>query len=127
MTGNSNVGNEIYSWIEDLFPICRSISGEGLRETVSYFKNLLPNISINSVKSGTKVFDWVVPDEWNIKEAFIENADGVRIVDFKNNNLHVVGYSESEAKKLFKKIDVYKSKFRPLKYSLSNLKENVFI
>ena len=94
-------GNKIYSWAKDLFPICRSISGQGVRETWFYIKNILPSLSIKSVKSGTKVFDWTVPIEWNIKDAYIENENGKRIVDFKNNNLHLVGYSKSVDKWLF--------------------------
>ena len=87
-------GNDIYNWAEELFPICRSITGQGLRDTLSYIKNILPNLKIYAVESGTRVFDWEVPDEWNISEAYITDEKGNKIIDFKDNNLHVVGYSE---------------------------------
>jgi len=87
-------GSEIYTWVEELFPICRSITGQGLRDTLTYIKNILPELKVFEVKSGTKVFDWEVPDEWNISEAYITDENEKIIVDFKDNNLHVVGYSE---------------------------------
>jgi aminopeptidase-like protein len=91
---DKDIGNILHSWIEDLFPICRSITGPGVRETLLYFKEILPNLKIHSVPTGTKVFDWTVPKEWIIKDAYIEDEYGKKVVDFKNNNLHVVGYSE---------------------------------
>jgi aminopeptidase-like protein len=87
------IGKEMYSWANDLFPICRSITGQGLRETLHYIKEKLENLKIISVPSGTKIFDWVVPDEWIIRDAYIKTIDGEIIVDFKNNNLHIVNYS----------------------------------
>ncbi len=84
----------MYNWATELFPINRSLTGKGVRETLSYFQNIIPELEIKSVPSGYKAFDWTVPEEWAIGDAYIENKEGEKIVDFKLNNLHVVGYSE---------------------------------
>ena len=90
----SKVKEEMYELCERLFPICRSITGDGVRKTLQMLVEVYGNeINIHEVPTGTKVFDWTVPKEWNIKEAYIENSKGQRVIDFKNNNLHVVGYS----------------------------------
>ncbi|WP_405198347.1 DUF4910 domain-containing protein [Christiangramia sp. LLG6405-1] len=90
----NNIGQTMYNWATELFPINRSLTGKGVRETLSYFQNIIPELEIKSVPSGYKAFDWTVPEEWAIGDAYIENKEGEKIVDFKLNNLHVVGYSE---------------------------------
>ncbi|HKR09955.1 MAG TPA: DUF4910 domain-containing protein [Gemmatimonadaceae bacterium] len=85
-------GSDMYQLIEELFPICRSITGNGFRESLRRVAEIIP-LSFTEVPSGTSVFDWNVPLEWNIREAWIADASGRRIVDFQNLNLHVVNYS----------------------------------
>ena len=93
MIGNSSDGKKMYKWAQDLFPINRSITGAGVRETLNYLKGLNPAMTVSAVPSGTPAFDWIVPEEWQIRGGWIEDPSGERIVDFKNDNLHVVGYS----------------------------------
>ena len=76
-----------------LFPITRSLTGKGVKDTLGIIKKEFPRLKIKKIKSGTKVFDWKIPDEWNISNAYIIDKKGKRIIDFKNHNLHVVGYS----------------------------------
>ncbi|CAN5257784.1 hypothetical protein BH09ACT13_BH09ACT13_12230 [soil metagenome] len=86
-------GPRMYGLMGELFPICRSITGEGVRETLRRVAVRLP-LEIHEVPSGTQVLDWKVPDEWNIRDAYIARGDGSRVVDFRESNLHVVSYSE---------------------------------
>ena len=87
------IGEEIYRFMGEVFPYCRSITGDGVRQTLKKMQSICPNLTIHEVESGTQVFDWQVPKEWNCRAAYIENSKGKRIVDFGENNLHVVGYS----------------------------------
>lgn len=88
----SRAGEEMYQLIAELYPICRSITGNGVRETLSAFKRLLP-LEIHEIPSGTPIFDWTVPNEWNIRDAYVANRHGERVIDFKQCNLHVLNYS----------------------------------
>ena len=85
-------GDEIYALAQRLFPIYRSITGDGVRQTLDVLREHI-DLGIRHVASGTAVFDWTVPQEWNIREAHITNSRGERVVDFARNNLHLVGYS----------------------------------
>lgn len=87
------IGNEIYKFAKELWPLNRSITGDGLRNTLQKISRHLPALKIKSVLSGTKVFDWKVPLEWHVTKAYIVKPDGKKICDFSKNNLHLVGYS----------------------------------
>lgn len=87
------IGEEILAFAKELYPINRSLTGEGVRDTLRRIQRHLPDLQMHEVPSGSQAFDWTIPDEWEITEAFIEEPSGQRIVDFKNHNLHVVGYS----------------------------------
>lgn len=86
-------GEQIYKLLKKLFPICRSITGDGVRRTLAIIKENCPLLEVHEVPTGTQVFDWTIPREWNIRDAYIADQSGKRIIDFNENNLHIVGYS----------------------------------
>ncbi len=86
------LGREIHDFARELYPICRSITGDGVRRTLEIVKRQVP-LEIRRVASGTEVFDWTVPAEWNIRDAWVKNAAGERVIDFGAHNLHLLGYS----------------------------------
>lgn len=87
------VGQDMYNLCGKMFPICRSITGDGVRETMAILREVVPEISLHEVPSGTQVFDWTIPKEWRIREAWVKNSKGEKLIDFKKHNLHVLGYS----------------------------------
>lgn len=107
---SSDVGSEMYELMRELYPICRSLSGDGVRLTLDCVSRELP-LDVTEVASGTRIFDWTVPKEWNIRSAWISSPTGERVVDFADNNLHVVGYSTPVAAKV----------------SLADLRENLHV
>lgn len=90
---DEDAGHAMHNLAARLFPICRSITGNGVRESLAIIRELVPELALHEVPSGTACFDWQVPDEWNIRDAYLIGPDGKRIVDFKDHNLHVVNYS----------------------------------
>jgi len=88
----AEAGRELHRFAADLYPICRSITGDGIRQTLEFVGRRIP-LRMTEVPSGTPVFDWTVPKEWNIRDAFIKGPDGRRVVDFQRSNLHVMNYS----------------------------------
>lgn len=88
----ATVGPAIHALMRELYPICRSITGDGFRQTLARLKEEVP-LEVHEVPSGTKVFDWTVPREWNIRDAYVKNSSGDRVIDFRRHNLHVVNYS----------------------------------
>jgi aminopeptidase-like protein len=88
-----SAGERAYALARELFPICRSLTGPGVRQTLKILQRELPSLTLHEVASGTRCLDWTVPPEWSIREAYIATENGDRIVDFANHNLHVVGYS----------------------------------
>ncbi len=85
-------GREIFRFAEEAYPICRSITGDGVRETLKILQQTIP-LEIREVPSGTQVFDWTVPREWNVRDAWVKNPRGEKVVDWKRHNLHLLGYS----------------------------------
>lgn len=93
-----NRGRAVYDLADKIFPYCRSITGQGVRDTLADLKEYIaadngPELKIYEVPCGTKVFDWTIPKEWVIRSAYIEDEEGSRIIDMAENNLHVLGYS----------------------------------
>jgi aminopeptidase-like protein len=86
------LGQEMYELIAQLYPICRSITGDGVRETLRRLQRVVP-LTIHEVPTGTPVFDWTVPLEWNIRDAWVKDARGERVIDFRRSSLHVLNYS----------------------------------
>lgn len=108
MEADLRIGQEMYDFAGRLFPIGRSLTGEGVRKTLCFIKEQIPELEIKSVPSGTKAFDWTVPQEWAIREGYIEDEEGHRIVDYHENNLCVMGYSVA--------VDKYVSREELLEY-----------
>lgn len=96
---SAEIGNKLHAFASNLYPICRSITGEGVRRTLAIIQNRIP-LQMSEVPTGTQVFDWNVPKEWNIRDAYIADASGSRIVDFQKCNLHVMSYSVPVRRKI---------------------------
>jgi aminopeptidase-like protein len=92
LSGADDIGDRIYELVERLFPIPRSLTGDGVRETLRILGEHV-ELAVSEVPTGTPVLDWTVPNEWNIRDAYIKDSAGRRVVDFAASNLHVVGYS----------------------------------
>ena len=112
----------------ELFPICRSITGNGVRKTLKIIKKNFPKLKICEVASGTKVFDWNIPPEWNIDDAYVIDKKNKKIIDFKKNNLHLIGYSIPInkifiKKRLFKNIYSYPKQPDAIPYITSYYKK----
>ncbi|MFN8445479.1 MAG: DUF4910 domain-containing protein [Caldilineaceae bacterium] len=88
----TQTGREMYSLMAELYPICRSITGDGVRQTLHRIQKLIPMV-IREVPSGTQVFDWTVPNEWNVTDAWVKNGAGEKVIDFQRSNLHLLNYS----------------------------------
>ena len=95
----SEIGRQIYDSIVELFPICRSITGDGFRTTMALLQKQIP-ITVHEVPTGTQVFDWTVPREWNIRDAYVKNSSGERVIDFQRSNLHLLNYSVPISRKM---------------------------
>ncbi len=94
-----DVGESMYELIRELYPVCRSITGNGVRETLRQVGEHIP-LKVHEVPTGTQVFDWTVPKEWNIRDAYVKNSDGHKVIDFKKSNLHVLNYSTPIRKRM---------------------------
>jgi aminopeptidase-like protein len=95
----NEIGKEMYGLVSELYPICRSITGNGIRESLNIIKRHIP-LTVHEVPTGMEVFDWTVPKEWNVRDAYIMNSKGEKVVDFRKNNLHILNYSVPVKKKV---------------------------
>jgi len=94
-----DAGDAMHELVRDLYPICRSITGDGVRETLRQVGEHIP-LKVHEVPTGTRVFDWTVPKEWNIRDAYVKNSDGIKVIDFKKSSLHVLNYSTPIRKRM---------------------------
>ena len=122
------ITNKIYNIGKKIFPINRSITGAGTRKTLKILKSIVPQLKIKKINAGEKVFDWAIPSEWNVNEAFIKDKYGKKIIDMKTNNLHLVGYSEPvhcflKKNELLKRINSLKKQPNAIPYITSYYKK----
>jgi aminopeptidase-like protein len=96
---SKTVGKEIHQLMGELYPICRSITGEGVRTSLRALQNVIP-LEIREVRTGTPVFDWTVPREWNIRTAYVKDSSGNKVIDFERSNLHILSYSVPVRRKM---------------------------
>src|SRR5687768_16586795 len=87
------LGQRLHAAMARLYPICRSITGPGVRESLAILRERIPALGVHGVPSGTRAFDWTVPPEWRVREAWIKGPDGSKVVDFARCNLHLLNYS----------------------------------
>ena len=122
-------GKLMFKWVTDLFPVCRSICGPGFKKSLMYLNKKNLNLKILKFPSGSKVFDWEVPNEWHIKDAYIQDSKGKKFAEFKKNNLHVVNFSQPikkvlNKKEIFNKIFTDKKNKNAIPYVTSYYKKN---
>ena len=99
LIAKSRIGEEIYELAAEIFPICRSITGDGVRGTIDILTEHVP-FQHHEIPTGTAVLDWEIPKEWNIVDAYIKNAQGERLLDFHRSNLHVLSYSAPVSRRM---------------------------
>ncbi|WP_440669458.1 DUF4910 domain-containing protein [Candidatus Pelagibacter sp. HIMB1483] len=123
------IGNKVFNLAKKVWNYNRSLTGQGVRDTLNEFKKINKDLKINKVRSGTKAFDWEIPLEWNVREAYISDPSGKKICDFHKNNLHLVGYSIPQKKsfnleQIKKKIYTYKKIPKAIPYHTSYYKKD---
>ena len=125
---NKNIGEQMMQFLTKLFPYNRSITGKGTKKTLIEIKNITADLKIKKVKTGERFYNWTIPKEWNVKNAFILNPENKKIVDFKNNNLHLVGYSQPIKKEMtlkdLKKLHYIQNKPNSLPYVTTYYKKD---